>query len=562
MKCKWMMLFAMSATCLGADDAYDRDRVFAVSGCTAFFVAPDLFMTAKHCELARTITVKPPGVKTPVKATRVYQTSSSDGPVVYQIPGGRFAYYDVAERLPAVSAAVYCVGYPGDNWVRTEGTLTGCNPLKTINFTDQRINTGNSGGPLLNRERQVIGVALIVSADLKQHVSGFSGWRVTREAYLRAVSATLPKDRPLIVFTSPKCKPCEQFKAEIKDQAVAANIKYVMEGSEEWGTYTRKFEAATGQRVTAAPTFWVDGSTEFRQTFTPGTALSVIGWAIKIIKFLVTMIAGDKPDGSISGDAVAEYSLDLQPIPESDLPPTPSEAIVEDFEGVRIVLAVAELPTLVPSLRKIWVAQAEQRLRDKSADLFKGQAVLDLVTQRNRPAAYGRLGEVFGELPDPATCYVFVPARRLGLKGLIVKRVEKKLEAQLLPSLRRARIVLVIERIHGQQFADGLAALSVPEPERYERTESTGLAESVKAALIKVAVEKAISTLEEKHPQLAELAAIVKPALVDEPGSDADADSESVWLQRGTFGGVMAAVLGLLVTWWRGRNKPAAVVAG
>ena len=127
--------------------ASERDAVIAIDGCTGFVVDGNLLVTAKHCRHPESMTVTI-GRKS-VAARRVYVSRGEDGPVVFRLEGGPYASLPVANRKPDIGEKVYSLGYPGGHWARIEGEVIGGNGVD-VNYTNHRIATGASGGPLLN----------------------------------------------------------------------------------------------------------------------------------------------------------------------------------------------------------------------------------------------------------------------------------------------------------------------------------------------------------------------------------------------------------------------------
>jgi len=185
------------------DGALERRAVVRLGGCTAFVTERRALVTAKHCGVHDRVSVTIDGQ--PVVARLAAVGQGSDGPVVYLLPAGRWPSLPLAQQVPQRGDRVYTVGYPGGHWARVEGTIVGGNGVDQ-NYVQLRINPGHSGGPLLNQNGEVIGVA----TELHENSSVFVGWRVTRDAVRQALAANprpaLPQPiRPIRpITTDPK----------------------------------------------------------------------------------------------------------------------------------------------------------------------------------------------------------------------------------------------------------------------------------------------------------------------------------------------------------------------
>jgi len=314
-----LFICAANGTLFGAE----RDAVVKVGGCTGFVVEGDLLVTAKHCKHPETISVALQG-KT-VAAKRAYVTQREDGPVVFRLAGGPYESLPVAREKPKIGDAVYSLGYPGGNWARIEGEVIGGNG-KDVNYTNHRIATGNSGGPLLNANGEVIGVALYVAKDISVHRSGFAGWTVTTNAIRAAQSGeTAPSNRPVIVvFSSERCAPCRQLERDVQAGHFRDYDFRFVKWNEETKTWShpdlyREFwkSCRPNPDDIAFPTIWVQGTDRYRVGYSAAQRGGLLNWIARAVQHLLEGLFGKNepikpplPDGD-----------GTQPPPENKSPP-------------------------------------------------------------------------------------------------------------------------------------------------------------------------------------------------------------------------------------------------
>lgn len=404
--------------------ADERDAVVRIGGCTGFIVADNLLITAKHCGHPDRVNVTVQG-KT-VAARRAYVSSGEDGPVVFRLEGGPFASLPIAGQKPEIGEAVYSLGYPGGNWARIEGELVGGNGVD-VNYTNHRIATGNSGGPLLNEKGEVLGVALHVASDPGVHRSGFSGWRVTTEAIRAAQgkTANTPQRysrRPVvIVFSTDRCEPCHQLEADVK----AGHFGDYEFRLVQWNAQSRQWsdrelfkEFSTACRPTeqlAFPTIWVKDTDQYRVGYSAARRGGLLGWLSNAVRSLVEAIIGrEEPPPFPTPDATPIPSPS-DPVPVSESPP--EEATPEpDTALLRLVRDVASLRDQVGETRSdfddfresgvVGKIKAIARLRDDKDEALEAvsavRADVDAVRDdfRERPLQFlwGLFGTITGLL--------------------------------------------------------------------------------------------------------------------------------------------------------------------
>ena len=207
----------------GVDDA-----IVMVGGCSGVCVnSAGIVLTAKHCDLGDEVTIR--FKQRTVKAVRVYESNDTEGPVAYDCEGDGYPALPVASTAPAIGEKLWSLGYPTFNGRRE--LRENCGPLLrwgSFKYAGGEFNgnvlgfscsPGWSGGPLLNAKAEVCG--LLNSSD--DRTSVFISSAAVRQAYAAVLEqrrvppadseATLPK---LLVFGSSTCRPCLQFKEDLK----------------------------------------------------------------------------------------------------------------------------------------------------------------------------------------------------------------------------------------------------------------------------------------------------------------------------------------------------------
>lgn len=334
----------------------ERDAVIWLEGCTGFVVEDDLLVTAKHCRHPETLRVTLQGRT--VSARRVYVYRGEDGPDVFHLDGGPYTSLPVAGRKPEIGERVYSLGYPGGNWARIEGEIIGGNGVD-VNYTNHRIATGNSGGPLLNAKGEVVGVALHVASNIGVHESGFSGWRVTSDAIRTAKqrrsngekNPVAPyRRRPVVVvFTSENCGPCEQLKRDVRAGHFADyEFRFIQwnTGTRQWsdpGLYRQFHEACRPQSgALGFPTIWVKGTDQYRVGYSAERRGGLLGWLVRAVEHLIEGIIGrtKPPTFPDSPDFPDQENVpELETPPTEETPPSAQERLVgkllEDVAALR-----------------------------------------------------------------------------------------------------------------------------------------------------------------------------------------------------------------------------------
>ena len=334
--CTFLALFFV-----GPLAAAERDAVIAIDGCTGFIVEGNLLVTAKHCRHPESMTVTI-GRKS-VAARRVYVSRGEDGPVVFQLDGGPYESLSVTNRKPEVGEKVYSLGYPGGHWARIEGEVIGGNGVD-VNYTNHRIATGASGGPLLNSRGKVIGVALYVDAGLAVHRSGFSGWRVTSDAIQQAQNGQTAgpqryrRRTVVVVFSSENCGPCRQLEQDVRAGHFADYEFQFVKWNEQTKTWSQPdryqefWKACQPDRESLAfPTIWVRGSNQYRVGYATARRGGLLGWLASTVRHLIEGIVGRD---------------DPPPVPLPESPDTPKSDPGSDAPEPTVQQLLKDVPQL------------------------------------------------------------------------------------------------------------------------------------------------------------------------------------------------------------------------
>ena len=498
-------------------------RVLNLGGCTGFMVDGNYLLTAKHClnALGNTITFKSrkdPNKK--IEAKLIYVTKYSDGPIVYFVPSdGEEPYksFKMAKVAPKIDELVHTVGYPGGNYAITYGKVDGGNGID-VNYVKMRISPGNSGGPLINENGEIVGVAQAVDENLASNKSYFGGWSIIREALdeakkLKEEKTQSPKAKykaDVVIFTADSCPSCQVLEKEMPVSYFnekGLNVIKVKNTQSGWSDpkLAQEFRSKTGTNVPGLPTVWARGTSKYQTGYSSGRRLSLLGFIIQGFKSIGVLLFGNGPNGEITPEQAplppsppsptvptppSEDDVEISdplsvppPLPSEDEPPAPKEEVI-DWENVSIIVAAKknDLGYVRDRVASIALKAIKGPLQRANAEVFEGKANLFFVDERTQPNRYASFTQAAGIDPSPFYIIVLVKKQSLGLKSLIAGKVERSVKDKIPEG---TPIEIVFERIHKGSYVAITESLTVADqtPEEKQVSLKDAIVSEIKADL-------------------------------------------------------------------------------
>ena len=471
--------------------------------------------------------------------------------------------FKLAKKPEQIGEMVHTIGFPGGNYAVIYGKVE-VGDGKTFNRAGMRIQPGHSGGPLINKKGEIVGVALGVDVAINSNHSYFAGWNLIKTALDTSKKRLLgiPERGEVVIFTQSgeNCPPCAKFHKEMKAElasleAQGIKVTEVYWDGEKWDNPALKaeFTKATGKSGVGTPTIWLRGTKQTQAGYNSGSRLSVLGWIVRGFKNIGIALFGNSKDGGIDDSKVGPMPLlPLVPGIKEDgevglVTPvlTPEEEMEWENVTVVIILSKKELGYARGKLASVALNSIRGPLARANEEHLEGKAELILIPERTQPQRY----EAFTSVAqiDPPLFYVVVLVKRqdLGLKGLIVGRIEKVIQDKLPAG---TPVEVVFERVHANSYAGMTNALRVVEQGLEEPSESLkdSIVAAVKGEVLGVVTGK-IDDLKGSIPTedgiVGKVVANLGPA-ISENGKIHKTNGEEASLWDKILAGLVAVVLG------------------
>jgi len=365
--------------------------------CSGVCVGDRLVLTANHCNPSQqTTVVTRSGQRVSVARVvrRIRRGDHTVGLVLAESIDTEPA--TLATDLPDPGEAIEAYGFAhGGPLRRYRGTaissrwrnqIGGAGLLRSSVISQQ----GVSGGGVFDSAGHL--VAIVSGMDLQSTYSMTD----VREC----LQAVVGKKTTLVVFTTPGCKPCQDFKRDYLAGHFAKLNVVIVEYDARTGTFSDPAiwkEAAPALRKhggrLAFPTFWVRNTTNVRTGYASRGGL--LNWIGNMLDSLIGGIVGRPPQTEFPQFAAADGEQAPPPVPDS--PATTEEGITEEFR--RDPPSVDEIKGQVRDLRDLVTLISEDIAAFQDAGVLgKLRRIDDL--KADKKAAVEQIGELKTTIDD------------------------------------------------------------------------------------------------------------------------------------------------------------------
>ena len=283
-------------------------------------------------------------------------------------------------------------------------------------------------------------------------------------------------DSVAVLFTGEGCQPCKQLQADVQSGQLPGwrfELVTVTADGVDRPELLRQFNGELPAGGPIPPDY--SGPLDFRPpdllvpvTWVPGTGACFVGYSKadqpRLRRFL-EQCRQRQPGPPVTAPLPEPRPLPnptpaatARPAAEPTRGPVSTAVVPPDWlQGVRLVLAVPELADQAARLRADLARRAGESLEQLARERLGVQA--ELVAQVADPDRFERLRLATGDDGRRAVLHVLAPDSVSGVRGLLVQQAEAMLADHFLPSLQRARVNVILQRLHGGTYEAAVAAL-------------------------------------------------------------------------------------------------------